>query len=156
MTLDLAGPPCGCGNRGCLEALISVPAIEARYAAAAGLSSGKSFKALPGAALSGDPSAQRLLHETSQYLGAGLVNVINLFDPNRIVLGGPLVRAWPELTSQVTAQVRGRLYRFAAQTVSISASELGTDASMLGATSLVIERVYRHPHLLAAVGRRPL
>ena len=86
--LDPAGPPCYCGQRGCAEALLSGPALAAAYAAAGG---GPADAATIAArAASGEPIATQVLARYLDWFGRALANVVNILDPDVIVLGGGL------------------------------------------------------------------
>ena len=141
-TLVFGGRACRCGARGCLEAYVGAEGILDRYAEAvaaaapAGADEVAGLDALIGAADSGGPAAA-LLAETATYLGAGIGNLINMFNPERVVLGGwaglalgekmlPEIRAAAQ--AQALAQPYGR--------VSIELSKLGADAVAFGAATL--------------------
>jgi predicted NBD/HSP70 family sugar kinase len=141
-TLDLDGPLCECGNRGCLEMLVSIPALLRTLG---GVSSIEEVHAL---AVAGDVGARALKERAYRYLAAGVGNAVNFYDPDLIVLGGALIQAWPELCAEITTRVRGRSFAFASRDVQIQAAQLGADSSALGAASLVIEQVINTPALL--------
>jgi predicted NBD/HSP70 family sugar kinase len=138
------GRPCRCGSRGCLEAYVGAEGILDRYRAARG------GRAVPGedeesaleALLAAAPTskvAARVLSDTAGYLGAGIANLINLFNPERIVLAGWAGLALGEhllpLIQQAAAD-RALLHPFS-QT-SIQLGELGPDAVALGAATLPV------------------
>jgi N-acetylglucosamine repressor len=141
-TLDIDGPVCECGNRGCLEMLVSIPALLRAS------SSASSVEELHASALAGDVGARGLKERAYRYLAAGVGNAVNFYDPDLIVLGGALIEAWPELCDEISQRVRGRSFAFASRNVSIEAAQLGADSSALGAASLVIEQVISSPGLL--------
>lgn len=142
-TLVFGGRACRCGARGCLEAYVGAEGILDRYAeavagpAAAGADEVAGLEALITAAAGGAEPASALLAETATYLGAGIGNLINMFNPERVVLGGwaglalgatllPRIRAAAQ--AQALAQPYGR--------VSIELSRLGADAVAFGAATL--------------------
>jgi predicted NBD/HSP70 family sugar kinase len=153
-TLVYDGRSCRCGARGCLEAYVGAGAIIERYRQA------RRGRDVPGPdeesqinALLADArtsrSARRVLDETAAYLGAGVANLINLFNPERIVIGGwaGIVLAGallPEIRRAAKQQALALPYRQA----TISTCQLGVDAVALGAATLPIAR------LLAAGGVR--
>lgn len=147
-TLDLDGPECECGNRGCLETLVSIPAIE-RHARQAGLGA-CDVASVDDLAARGDPTALAVRERALRYLSAAVLNAVNHYDPALIVLGGPLVTLWPDLCPQIIARVRGRSFGFASGSVRIVPARLGADSSALGAASLAIEATVRSPSLLRA------
>ena len=105
MIMEPEGPLCGCGNRGCLESVASGTAI-ARMAQEAlargeasliasltkGQSSSITAEVVAQAARSGDALAQSLLRKASTYMGIGVVNLIHLLDPERVIIGGGISR----------------------------------------------------------------
>ncbi|GID27320.1 putative NBD/HSP70 family sugar kinase [Paractinoplanes brasiliensis] len=141
-TLIYDGDECRCGARGCLEAYIGAERIGRRLAAATGEAYGETLvhrclelEAMP------EP-VRRVFEQTAGYLGAGLADLINLFSPERIVLGGDTgsvfgARFLPEIRE---AAARHALRRPYAQT-SITLCELGTDAVAMGAATLPIAQL---------------
>lgn len=143
-TIHVDGPLCECGNRGCVETLVSVPAIllEARRL---GLDA-PDLETLRSLADAGEPRAVQVRERTHTYLTATLLNAVNHYDPDVIVLGGQLVSAWPDLTGALAAKVQGRSFGFLSKDVRIEPSVLGKDATALGGVALVIDQVLRDPH----------
>jgi predicted NBD/HSP70 family sugar kinase len=145
-TLVYDGRLCRCGARGCLEAYVGAGAIVDRYRQARrrdvpGPDEESQVNALIADA---DTSrvARRVLEETAGYLGAGVANLINLFNPERIVLGGwaGIVlgsRLLPAIREAAAAQALRLPYRQA----SIELCQLGVDAVALGAATLPIARL---------------
>ena len=86
--IDPAGPECYCGQRGCVETLLSGPALEAAYRAAGGRPCGA--EELAARAAAGDPLAVSVLERYLDTFGYALANVINILDPDLVVLGGGL------------------------------------------------------------------
>ncbi|MBU2666490.1 ROK family protein [Actinoplanes bogorensis] len=141
-TLIYDGDECRCGARGCLEAYVGAERIGRRLAGAVGEAYEETLLPrylkrddLPDAAL-------EVFEQTAGYLGAGLGDLINLFSPERIVLGGDTgsifgARFLPEIRQ---AAARHALRRPYAQT-SITLCELGTDAVAMGAATLPIAQL---------------
>ena len=86
--LDPNGPECYCGARGCVETLLSGPALEAEHVAAGGPPCDAAAVAVRAAA--GDERAARVLERWLDRFGRGLANVVNILDPSVVVLGGGL------------------------------------------------------------------
>lgn len=134
--VEPGGPPCGCGNRGCLEQLASGTAL-AREAARLGISgpdgSPPTARDVAAAAEAGDPHARDALARAARALAVGLAAVINALDPQRVVVGGGLSRAgpwyWQPLVDAVAAGVMPT-HRHAYRLVP---AVLGDDAGILGA-----------------------
>jgi predicted NBD/HSP70 family sugar kinase len=149
-TLTYGGRKCRCGARGCLEAYIGAEAVIDRYREAGGRVDGLDEESVIGALLADpSPAAKQVLADTAGYLGAGVANLINLFNPERVVIGGWAGIALggallPEIGAAAEAQA---LHRPFAQT-SIELCRLGTDAVALGAATLPVAK------LLAAGGTR--
>jgi predicted NBD/HSP70 family sugar kinase len=105
VSVDPAGPHCACGQRGCLEAMVSGPAIARRWPAdgAAGPAT-----ALVAAAGRSDPRAMSLLDEVAGYLAAAVVLLALAVDPDVILLGGGVAEAGPRLLAAVREALRRR------------------------------------------------
>ncbi|MDX3072177.1 ROK family transcriptional regulator [Streptomyces sp. NPDC088354] len=151
-TLQVGGRLCRCGARGCLEAYVGAEALIDRWGAAApaGVSEEAAIAALVAAAESGDRTAVELLDETAEYLGAGIADLVNLFNPERIVLAGWTgLMIGPRLLPAVReATAAYALHHPCAQT-SIELGLLGPDAVTVGAATLPLAR------FLDAGGRLP-
>lgn len=153
MVIDPAGPPCPCGLRGCLEQYASGSAIARMARAAAAddpdtlmISLAGSVDRIEGfhvaaAASQHDEAASRVLRAAGRSLALGLSNVVNLFDPEIIVLGGSVVEAGEpylgvardELARMTTAQRR--------RPVRVDLAALGNDAGIVGAAALALHEL---------------
>lgn len=100
------GPLCGCGTRGCLEAVSSAASIARAYGALAGRQVEGAADVL--AAMADDPEAVRVWNEALAALADGLINVVNLLSPTRIVIGGGLAEAGDALVKPLYDAVAGR------------------------------------------------
>ncbi|MCJ7736189.1 MAG: ROK family protein [Anaerolineae bacterium] len=147
------GPICPCGNRGCLQQLVSGPAIAnlaRRRLRKGGTSSLRAqFGTHPElitaidvfeAAERADPLAQEVVEEVASYMGIAIANLINLFNPELIVLGGPVGQAAAALIPPLTQEVRCRAMAYPLSVANIATSSLGMDASAIGASVLVLQR----------------
>ncbi|MBP2018400.1 glucokinase [Symbiobacterium terraclitae] len=153
MSLNVNGRPCNCGGRGCLEAYASGTSIAARAREAveagesslltdlAGSPDAISGETVKEALLRGDALARRIWDETMEILGAGLANVINIFNPQRIVLGGGITNYGDLLFVPVRRIALARAMRPLASAVEIVPAELGNDVGILGAAAVVLERL---------------
>lgn len=142
MTIAHDGPPCWCGNRGCLNALASADAIEAAARALPGPREGDApptVRSLAEAAARGDARAIALLRHAGALLGAGLANLVNVFNPDRIVLSGGVAEAGGVWLDAVREEVARRALAESAAHVRIERSVLGYDAGAIGAASLLLE-----------------
>jgi glucokinase len=151
MTIDFHGRRCKCGNYGCLEAYASGPNIAAR--AREGLEAGaeSALTALVGgnlerltaatvyeAILKGDAYAGEVMLETAKILGAGLANIVNLFNPDMIVIVGGVTRAGDYLFTPLRSEVRRRAFRSAEQACQIVPGALPETAGVIGAAGLFL------------------
>ena len=145
------GPPCNCGNRGCLESLASGTSIArvARERVAHGtptlmadLAKGDpkriTAKLVAEAAKQGDAEAQHILSEAMNYLGIGMANLANLFNPQLIVIGGGLTNVGDPLFEPVRRAIGRHAFVAAAQAVRVVRAELGNDAGVMGAVALAL------------------
>lgn len=149
-TLDLNGPICECGNRGCLETFISMEAIRER-ASSLNASDDNLLGYIESLSLQGSDEAVAIKNMVYRYLAAGVSNAVNFYDPDLIVVGGLLVDAWDDLCSQLSERVRGRSFSLTSRSIEIRSSELGRYASVTGAAVLVIQHLFRNPQLLGSV-----
>ncbi len=144
------GPICGCGDTGCLEAFASGPSIVAM--AQEYLKGGKSTKfremAADGeitpyivakAAEAGDPVARRIFAIVGEYIGLGLTSVINLLNPERVIIGGGVAEAGELLLEPIRKTIKERAMVVAGQSVEIVPAELGNSAGVIGASMLIEE-----------------
>ena len=154
--LDYRGPPCRCGNIGCLEAHAGGWAIglRAQQAVAAEPAAGKPLLALvqadpealtsaivSEAAHQADPLAQRLVAETGEALGAGVASVVNAFNPRMVILGGGVIEGLPELMEMVKGSVQWRALPSARASLDIVKAQLGSYAVTIGAATLARQRL---------------
>jgi predicted NBD/HSP70 family sugar kinase len=138
-TVKVGGRNCRCGSRGCLEAYVGAGAILDRYGRS--LPGEDEESALASLVAAGDEHAAEILDETAVYLGAGIADLVNLFGPERIILGGwaGLLLGKRILPAVTEAAKRHALHHRFAQT-SIELGGLGPDAVALGAATLPMER----------------
>ena len=142
------GPLCGCGDSGCLEAFASGPSIVAM--AQEYLKGGKSakFRELAGdgeitpyivakAAEAGDPVARRIFEKMGYYIGMGLTSVINLLNPEKIIIGGGVAECGELLLDPIRRTINERAMKVQREAVEIVPAELGNSAGVIGASMLV-------------------
>ncbi len=135
----VGGRTCRCGSRGCLEAYVGAEAILDRY----GLDlPGDDQESMLAALLdSGSERAREIVAETALYLGAGLGDLTNLFNPERIVLGGWAgLLLGPRLLPEIQESARRHSLRHPFAETSIVLGQLGPDAVALGAATLPVEQ----------------
>lgn len=142
--VTIRGRSCTCGATGCLESLIGGDAIAERYVDAGGRAAGspeETLDVLISDADHGSRPAVEVLDETVEILGIGLSNLVNLFNPARIVIGGWAGRALMAARGdRIVRLVRELPLRHPAGQVEVVATDLGPDAVALGASLLVVQR----------------
>lgn len=155
MTIEVDGPFCGCGKRGCLEALASRIAIAREVAALAvrgdapyilencGTDLAKIRSgALARAVAAGDTQVERVIRRAAYYAGVGVANLINIVSPEAVVLGGGLVEAMESLyLEEVARAVQEHAMPFLRKDVRIVAAKLGDDAVAMGAARLIHDKL---------------
>lgn len=140
LTIDRAGRQCrGCGRRGCLEAYVSGTSIAER-AAEAGFPDATAAE-VQAAAAAGDPVATKVWDETTDALTCGLVSIVNLLEPELVVLGGGVTRAGDHLIAPVRAGVKAAAMTPAARAVDIVPAALGDRVGVVGAAAVAFERL---------------
>ena len=151
------GPPCGCGKRGCLEALCSGPAIARRAQAAIRkqleteeIATTELLKLAEGrietvksehvlaAARTGDTLALQLVDETAYYMGWGIANLVNILNPDIVLLGTIAVAAGDLLLNPIRKTVAEFAMTRPAEAVKIEPAQLGEALGDLAAIALVI------------------
>lgn len=141
MTLFPGGRQCTCGNRGCLEMYASARGIIQTYreAGAAGTSHAGGVltsESIYSAAREGDRRAAAVMRDTGRFLGIGVASLVNIFNPERIVIGGGVRDAWPLFIDTARDEVLQRAFETPAKRAAIVPAELGDDAGMVGASAL--------------------
>ncbi|MET7322597.1 ROK family protein [Streptomyces sp. NPDC005549] len=147
LTVRVRGRRCRCGARGCLEAYAGAEALLARWREAGGepppgadeeaALTAMLSAARPGDGGAPDPVAARVLAETAEYLGAGLADLVNLFQPERILVGGWAgLQLGPTFLESVRAHTLAHALRYPAGRVGIALGRLGPDAVTVGAAIL--------------------
>lgn len=153
MTVDLHGPRCKCGNTGCLEVIAAGPAIARAGREAARQAPGSRLMALAGgagkvttslvvqAALEGDAVAQAVFGRAAEAIGVGCVNLIHLYNPRRIIIGGGVSQAGDLLFAPVRRVVAERALASPRDACTIVPAGLGDDSGLYGAVSLAAQGI---------------
>lgn len=154
--IDLNGPTCLCGARGCLEAYTSNLATLARYLGqelspatlrATMHSSGLTISDLIARARSGDKRARRAFEETGQYLGVGLSMVVNSLNPSQIFVGGEITEIWDAIAPTLQRAIAERALTAAAAATAVVPESTSRFPRLRGATALVAAPVYAAPQV---------
>jgi glucokinase len=131
LTVDMNGPVCGCGARGHLEALSSGTGI----ARAMGVERASEVAAREDA---GDPRAIEIMQRARDAFAAACVSIVDLYNPERIVIGGGVAIGQGERLLQPAREaIRNTAFRRQAERVELVAAELGDDVGLIGGLSLV-------------------
>ena len=138
------GVACGCGSRGCLEVYASATAIvrmtrEARPRYPDSLlqiNDELTAETIYAAGVQGDELALEVFRRMGVYLGIGLANLINIINPEMIVIGGGVMNGWKLFEKHMHQQVAERAFPLLAARVKIERAECGDDAGLLGAAKL--------------------
>lgn len=146
MSINFEGPDCKCGRKGCLEVYCSSQAIINRTKKRLEQHSSQLFDEISGgqidkltikqlftAAKRGDKIANEVLAETAQYLGIGLANLVNLLNPEIIIIGGGIADGGPEFLSKLSLAVKEQAFDSAVKELKIVKATLGNDAGFIGA-----------------------
>jgi glucokinase len=149
VTVDWHGRPCrGCGRLGCLEAYVSGTSIAERAREAIARDGSSSLAAIEeataedvaAAARAGDDLARAVWDETVAALACGLTSIVNVFEPELVVLGGGVTRAGEQLIGPVREWVRANAMEPAGTSADIVESALGERVGVVGAAAIVYDR----------------
>jgi len=155
MVVDLDGPPCSCGNVGCLEAVVSGRALGragrriAENAPESGLgralAAGREVTGMLVTELAhdGDPAARDVVALMGTRLGVGVANLVNAFNPEVVVIGGGVIGAGDLLLGPVREVVRERALSPSRDDVRIVPARFGDESGMLGAALLALDGLGR-------------
>jgi N-acetylglucosamine repressor len=153
ISIDPNGPACSCSGRGCLEVFTRDQSTVERY-----LELRKSrniaeplaevtIEEVVSRCIKNDPEAMEALRQTAGFLGRGLIPVIYSINPEVIVIGGAISRAWDLIYPEIRRVLATQVTRFYASHVTITPSTLEEKPSLVGAISLVLARVFSVPSL---------
>ncbi len=158
MTLDMDGPQCNCGNRGCWETLVSQEAVFKRIRDA--LASGSESKlqeythndlqalTIPlvvKAAQASDAVALAVLDETALHMGVGLANLVNALNPEIVVFGGILSLAAEFMLPTILSVISQRALAWPAEVAKVVVAAYGFDACMMGGIATVYHQILSQP-----------
>jgi glucokinase len=159
-TIEPDGPVCGCGNRGCLEALAGGRALIARgvesitanhdsvlYRLADGNPDAVTPELVMRAADAGDTEAAHILTRAGTYLGIGIANVITILSPDCVVIGGGLTQLGDWIFNPVRETVRARCRTTPIDKIRIVRAALGQQAGIIGAAICAAQRIQQHQEM---------
>ena len=150
ITVHANGRKCNCGNHGCMEAYVGAPHIKeraiekiksGRHSIVVKLVNGSLAKITPKileeAALYKDRLALEIWEETGRYLGIGIASLINIFNPEKIVIGGGVANAGKFIFDPLCRTIQERALPIASQDTKVVRAKLGEEAGVIGAAMLV-------------------
>jgi len=150
MTVDPEGPRCGCGNNGCLEVYASAKGIIDRTIEAIERGSETRLSEMSGGNLyritsemvyqvakDGDPLARDIMREMGRYLGIGMANLINIFNPEAIIIGGKVKDAWDLFIDSAKKEIQKRSFKTPSERAKILKSPL-SEGGLIGAAGIAL------------------
>lgn len=153
-TIDLAGPLCSCGNYGCWESLASEAALvdmviraikEGQPSLVYEMVNGDLSNVVPSiiyqAADAGDEVAIRMLGQVACYLGIGIANIVNIFNPKMILISGGIVRARQYIEDKVRHTVENRSFESCSKALEIRFSSGATESTLKGIADMVFAEI---------------
>lgn len=140
MTIDINGEICECGNRGCLQTFATGPAVIKQAEKIL-----KEVKQIPitgeqvyEMALAGNQDFVKILEDTGAIIGIGLTNLIHIINPSKIVVGGGVTKSGKFILPAVHESIEQRALTPRAKQTEVTLSELGDDATIIGAIALLL------------------
>jgi glucokinase len=142
MSIDFRGTPCNCGSRGCLETLASVPALIAHYKSLWKSNPHKipnpvDGKYIIGRYLSGEMEAITALNQHFDFLSAGISGLINIFGPQKVILGGGITDSGEFYVEEIRKRAYSNAMRETSEFTVIERARLGNKAGLMGAAAQI-------------------
>ncbi len=141
LSIEASGPPCRCGNRGCWELYASEQALLVR-AAEAGIGEG-TLDSLLALAERGDEQTRALFNGIGESLGVGIANIVNVFNPEAVVIGNTMSRARPWLEEAMSHTTEARALNFHLRGIRLLFAELGDRSAVMGAAETAIAAFFK-------------
>ncbi|MFC6019571.1 ROK family protein [Plantactinospora solaniradicis] len=144
MVVHPGGRPCGCGSHGCWETEIGEYAML--QAAGRGDAVGRdAVLRLVDAAARGDANAQAAIRQVGDWLGFGVANLVNIFNPGVVIFGGTLRDVYLAAAARVRSRLNSLALPAAREQVRLRTPQLGEDAALIGAAELAFEHLLADP-----------
>jgi predicted NBD/HSP70 family sugar kinase len=155
--IPAGGAPCRCGNTGCLETLVSEPAIislaqtlaarcpDSIMASKLADSSKPTIDLVFEAARAGDRETQAMLGERAHYMGSALANLVNIINPDVIIMGGLFATDHDLLLPQVEETMRQRSFANLGDGVELRVATFGRKVGVIGAAALALDAFFYRP-----------
>ncbi|NUR70052.1 MAG: ROK family transcriptional regulator [Hamadaea sp.] len=144
MVVNPNGRPCGCGSRGCWETEIGEESLL-RHAGRTGQLGRDAVLAVVDAAARGDAEAQAAVRHVGDWLGFGVANLVNIFNPELVVFGGTMRDVYLASAAQVRSRLNHNALAACREHVRLRTPQLGDDAALLGAAELAFEQLLADP-----------
>jgi glucokinase len=143
------GWECGCGSRGCVEQYASATAIVRTAGELLTRNSSSSLASLPkltskdvySAAMAGDQVGLETYRLMGRKLGLALSDLVDILNPELIVIGGGVAAGWDAFIGHVEAEIKTRAFKHPAETVQLVRASLGNSAGILGAARVILDAV---------------
>lgn len=148
MTIVEDGPVCSCGNHGCLEALISLNSLVKKYNEEISLEAdfeeiNREWQQLIKDASVGSGSAKFILKEAARFLGTGIANLVNLLNPELIVIGGPFIEASEIMLPVIKEETASQALKIPGKNLNIVMGNYRKKAGAVGAAIKVIQEQFK-------------
>lgn len=145
MSIDFRGTPCNCGSRGCLETLASVPALIANYKSLWKSNPHKISANVDGRYiiqryLAGEMEAIHALNQHFDYLSAGISGLINIFGPQKVILGGGITDAGEFYVEEIRKRAYSNAMKETSEFTVIERARLGNKAGLMGAAAQIFKK----------------
>lgn len=154
MSIAYNGPQCECGNKGCLYQYCSTTALirdiksELHNYPESILNKDCSLKSIFNAIETGDELSKKVFEKIAWYLGFGLVNVVNIYNPNVIIIGDEMTKAGPMFLDLIRNVVKEHVLPEIYNNLSIELSSYTNDSVLVGAGALAADRILQRPSLI--------
>lgn len=144
--IDTSGPVCRCGLRGCWDLYASDKVTVARYRELSGAQGGRgpTMRRVVELVESGDPAAMEAVRTTAHYLGIGIAGLINGLDPEVVIVGGEITKAWGLVEPIIAAEVKRNLL---SREVAVRRSSFEVRPTLKGALTLVLNELLSVPQV---------
>ncbi|MDS9472497.1 ROK family transcriptional regulator [Sporosarcina pasteurii] len=142
MTIDIHGEVCECGNRGCLQTFATGAAIAKRANLRMQHNNAITAEKVYELALSGDHDCREILEETGSIIGVGLMNLIHIINPAKIVIGGGVMKSGKFILPAIQKAIEKHALTPEAKQTEVEITKLGDDATIIGAVALVLVTIF--------------
>lgn len=142
MTIDLQGPICECGNKGCLQTFATGKAIVREANAHIRDRHFSTAEEVYHEAIAGNKQSIEVLEKIGSYIGIGLTNLIHIINPETIILGGGVTRSSEFLMPIIKEEINRRALTDDAKNTIVKITSLGKNATLLGAIALILNELF--------------